>query len=105
MVRRLEELEQTRPGAWDWFEAHGRITNDQARQVLGDLVVVDKAREDADLPTTLRLSTLAYEAWRRELLSEGQLAKLLKMDRTALRVLLTDRDIEGEEDNDAPTLL
>lgn len=105
IVRRLEELEQTKPGAWDWFEAHGGITNDQVHQVLGDLVAVDKAGEDADLPTTLRLSALAHEVWRRELLSEGQLAKLLKIDRIALRVLLTDRDAEGEEDYDAPTLL
>ena len=36
MVRRLEELKLTKPGTWDWFQAHGGITNEQARQVLGE---------------------------------------------------------------------
>jgi Zn-dependent peptidase ImmA (M78 family) len=36
MVRRLEELKLARPGTWDWFTGNGGITDDQARQVLGD---------------------------------------------------------------------
>lgn len=37
MVRRLEELGLVRRGAWDWFRENGGITNDQVRDVLGDL--------------------------------------------------------------------
>ena len=35
MVRRLEELDLTKTGTWDWFVSNGGITNAQARQVLG----------------------------------------------------------------------
>ena len=35
MVRRLEELSVTKRGTWDWFEANGGITDDQARRVAG----------------------------------------------------------------------
>ena len=35
MVRRLEELDLTKAGTWDWFRANGGITNDQVKQVSG----------------------------------------------------------------------
>lgn len=105
MVRRLEELGQTRPGTWDWFEANGRITDEQARQVLGDLVPADKEKADANRPTTFRLNTLAAEAWRRGLLSEGQLACLLNLDRIELREMLDDLETDGEAGDEAPVLL
>jgi Zn-dependent peptidase ImmA (M78 family) len=97
IVRRLEELGVVKPGTWDWFQANGGITDDQSRQVLGDLAVPDAYRADADRPTTLRLSLLASEAYRRELLSEGQLARLLHLDRTELRGILSSHEIEGSE--------
>ena len=84
LVRRLEELRLTKSGTWDWFEENGGITDDQARQVLGDLVRVDAQKADADRPTTLRLNMLAAEAWQQGLLSEGQLIRLLKLDRVEL---------------------
>ena len=46
LVRRLEELRLTKPGTWDWFQANGSITNQQARQVLGDLVDMDRDSTD-----------------------------------------------------------
>lgn len=88
MVRRLEELKLAREGTWDWFERNGGITDEQERQVLGDLKTLNSQKTEAGRPTTLRLALLAAEAHRRELLSEGQLARMLKLDRVELRVLL-----------------
>jgi Zn-dependent peptidase ImmA (M78 family)/transcriptional regulator with XRE-family HTH domain len=97
MVRRLEELGLTKSGTWEWFEAYGGITDDQVRQVLGDLVLGDQQKADADRPTTLRLAMLAEEASRQELLSEGQLSKMLHLERVELRKLLDGLEIEGSE--------
>jgi Zn-dependent peptidase ImmA (M78 family)/DNA-binding XRE family transcriptional regulator len=97
LVRRLEELGLTKPETWDWFDANGGITDEQARQVLGDLQRPDSYRADADRPTTLRLNLLAGEAGRRGLLSEGQLARLLRLDRLELREILTTQELEGGE--------
>ncbi len=104
LVRRLEELKLTKPGTWDWFQANGGITNEQARQVLGDLLDRDRDSVDAKRPTTLRLSLLASEAWRQELLSEGQLARLLHLDRVQLREILDGVETEGVEADGAPKL-
>jgi Zn-dependent peptidase ImmA (M78 family)/DNA-binding XRE family transcriptional regulator len=100
MVRRLEELELTKRGTWDWFEANGGITDEQARQVLGDQLMQDEAKIDADRPTTLRLNLLSAEAVRRDLLSEGQLARLLQLDRVDLRALLDAYNAEADEVDD-----
>lgn len=97
MVRRLEELSLVRPETWDWFQANGGITDEQARQVLGDLAVPDLQKVEADRPTTLRLNLLAAEAAKRGLLSEGQLARLLRVDRIELREILTNEELEGSE--------
>ena len=97
MVRRLEELSLTKEGTWDWFEANDGITDQQARQVLGDLPGPDSHKADADLPTTLRLGLLAGEAWRRGLLTEGQLARMLHIDRIELRRMFDGLEIEGSE--------
>src|SRR5690606_14458011 len=61
MVRRLEELGLTKEGTWDWFVNNGGISDEQVRQVLGDLVPPDAQKADADRPTTLRLNLLAAE--------------------------------------------
>lgn len=100
MVRRLEELGLTKAGTWDWFEHNGGITNDQARQVLGDSWDVDARKADAARPVSLRLGTLAHEAWKKNLLSEGQLAGLLQLDRVEIRELIDA--FEDEEVDDAP---
>lgn len=105
MVRRLEELGLTKKGTWDWFEDNGGITDEQAVQVLGDLRTPDRHKQEADKPTTIRLNLLAAEAYRRELLSEGQLARLLRVDRVELREMLQDIDLQEDEADGAPTLL
>ena len=104
LVRRLEELGLTKVGTWDWIQANGGIADDQARQVLGDLVGVDTDKIEADHPTTLRLNLLAAEAWRQELLSEGQLARLLNLDRLRVREILDNVEIEGSEADGMPKL-
>jgi Zn-dependent peptidase ImmA (M78 family)/DNA-binding XRE family transcriptional regulator len=97
MVRRLEELGLVKSGTWDWFQSNGGIADAQAQQVLGDLPARDAQKADADRPTTLRLNMLAAEAVRRGLLSEGQLARLLQIDRVELREILSPGEMEGGE--------
>lgn len=98
MVRRLEELGLVKRGTWDWFADNGGITNEQERQVLGDLRAPDAQKAEADRPITLRLNLLAGEAYRQGLLSEGQLARLLHLDRIELRAILDG--FEGSEEDD-----
>ena len=104
MVRRLEELRLVKAGTWDSLQAEGGIPDAQARQILGELAGIDAAQAEAGQPTTLRLSLLAAEAWRRELLSEGQLAQLLRLDRVTLRALLDGECTEEAEANGMPQL-
>jgi Zn-dependent peptidase ImmA (M78 family)/DNA-binding XRE family transcriptional regulator len=105
MVRRLEELELTKPGTWDWFVENGGITDEQAREVLGDLTPIDREAVEANRPTTLRLSILAAGASQRGLLSEGQLARLLNVNRIELREMIGNVDADEEIGDDAPVLL
>ena len=102
MVKRLEELGLTKKGTWDWFRENGGITYEQSRQVLGEAAVHHDT--DAINPTTLRLSLLATQAWRQELLSEGQLARLLRLDRVQLRHILDGVEAEGGDADGAPKL-
>ena len=97
LVRRLEMLDLARSGTWDWFAAHGGITDAQERDVLGDAVQLETDRGDAGSPASLRLNMLAAEAWEKQLLSEGQLARLLQLDRVALRELLDALTEESAE--------
>jgi Zn-dependent peptidase ImmA (M78 family)/DNA-binding XRE family transcriptional regulator len=104
MVRRLEELRLTKPRTWDWFDANGGITDLQARQVLGDTLFEAVYGTQTDLPMSLRLNSLAAEAWKKDLLSEGQLARLLQLDRMALRTVLDDLEAGWTETDEALAL-
>lgn len=88
---RLEELSSTKKGTWDWFMDNGGITDEQARQVLGD-TLLDSV--PADVTQSSRLFLLAIEAWKKDLISEGQMSEMLKLDRERVRELLD----EAEED-------
>lgn len=100
-VRRLEELGLVKRGAWDKLQAHGSITTAQVREVLGDAASKpDPSKDDADRPVSHRMSFMAYTAWKRDLMSEGQLAELLKIKRLELRALLDQMDIEESETDD-----
>lgn len=105
IVRRLEELHLIKQGTWDWFESNGGISDEQVRQVLGDLLLPDVYKVEADRPTTLRLNLLAAEAYRKGLMSEGQLARLLHLDRIELREILSIQEPEGGEADEVTNLL
>jgi Zn-dependent peptidase ImmA (M78 family)/DNA-binding XRE family transcriptional regulator len=104
LVRRLEELGLTKEGTWDWFVSNGNITDEQARQVLGDRVIPDAQRAEANRPTTLRLNLLAEEAHRRELLSEAQLARLLHVTRVEMRAILEEAATDDTGNDDGISL-
>ncbi len=100
-VRRLEELGLVKKGIWAWFEANGGITNAQARGVLGETAVKpDSTGDDSDRPVSHRMGLMSYAAWKRELMSEGQLAELLNIRRLDLRVLLDQIELEESETDD-----
>jgi Zn-dependent peptidase ImmA (M78 family) len=100
MVRRLEELSLAKEGTWDWFTANGGITDDQARQVLGETFdrSLNSVRAHGHVPP--RLGLLAREAWKRELYSEGQLARLLRLNRHEIREVLDGAEMEESEANE-----
>lgn len=88
MVRRLEELCLLRRGAWDWFQEDDGTTNGQ---------VHDAATVAASGCIGVRLSLLAEAALSQELLSEGQLARLLCVSRVDLRRMFEEGDAERSE--------
>ena len=100
IVRRLEELGLARRGTWDWFQAHGGITNRQAEEVRG---ASPNEQEDGTpyldcVPP--RLALLVREAWKKTLYSEGQLARLLRLHRLEVRQLLDGVETEQHEANE-----
>lgn len=97
MIRRLEELGLAKPGTWDWFVQQGGITDAQVLEVLGDLVPPDDAKVDARRQISMRMGVMASEAWRQALLSEGQIARLLHIDRVDARALIDEFEAEGAE--------
>lgn len=100
LVRRLEELDLVKPRTWDWFEANGGITDQQAQEVLGDIPARASIAVRAQGLVPPRLALLAGEAWRRNLYSEGQLARLLQLNRLELRELLDSVPTEESEANE-----
>jgi Zn-dependent peptidase ImmA (M78 family) len=100
MVRRLEELSLAREGTWDWFNANGGITDDQARQVLGEVSSpsLNPVRAQGHVPP--RLALLMREAWKQEMYSEGQLARLLRLTRHEIREILDGAEVEESEANE-----
>ena len=105
MVRRLEELRLTKPGTWDWFVHNGGITLEHVKQVLGDRYSGEQKGDVAAHPTNLRLHALAEQAWQQDLLSEGQLAELLNVDRMAIREILDQFGSAGGDADEFPNLL
>lgn len=100
LVRRLEELSLVKQGTWDWFELNGGITDQQAREVLGELPSREAIVAQAQGLVPPRLSLLAGEAWRRGIYSEGQLARMLNLNRLELRELLDSVQTEESEANE-----
>ena len=95
MVLRLEDLALTKKGTWAWFEDNGGITDEQARQVLGGASQQVLPSEENQ---SSRLYLLAIEAWKKDLISEGQMAEMLKLDRTSVRELLDEAEEDETDD-------
>jgi Zn-dependent peptidase ImmA (M78 family)/DNA-binding XRE family transcriptional regulator len=81
LCRRLEELNLLPSGTWDSLRDRG-FSGELVRRVLGDKA----APAESAVPP--RLWFLAAEAYRRGLLSEGQIARMLKTDRLEMRAML-----------------
>ena len=94
MSRRLEDLKLLPAGTWESLRDRG-FSGELVRQILGD-----RPRDD-DMVVPPRLWMLAAEAYSKELLTEGQLAQLLRIDRPELRRILDmlgsgdDHDLES----------
>lgn len=100
MVRRLEEIGLARRGTWDWFQTNGGITDEQAYHVLGHS---ESRHYDASVSGTRlppRLALLVGEAWKRDIYSEGQLARLLHLDRHDIRAVIDGAAAEESEEDD-----
>lgn len=100
MGRRLEELGLAKEGTWDWFVANGGITDEQEREVLGVLPERHLHAIAAQGLVPPRLGLLAREVWKRGLYSEGQLARLLHLDRHEIREVLDGAEREESEANE-----
>jgi Zn-dependent peptidase ImmA (M78 family) len=100
ICRRLEELGLAKSGTWDWFVANGGISDEQIREVLGILPEENINVAAAQGPVPPRLGLLAREASRRGLYSEGQLARLLRLDRYETRAVLDGAEQEETEANE-----
>jgi Zn-dependent peptidase ImmA (M78 family)/DNA-binding XRE family transcriptional regulator len=100
MGRRLEELGLAKEGTWDWFVANGGITDEQEREVLGDLPERQLQASATQGLVPPRLALLAREVWKRGLYSEGQLARLLLLDRHEIREVLDGAELEESEENE-----
>ena len=99
MARRLEELKLTKPGTWDWFVDNGGITVEHIEMVLGQSDLFAGAMKEEQAPS-FRLDAMASEAWRRGILSEGQIAALLQTDRTTARMLIAQYDDDSPAHGD-----
>ena len=100
-VRRLEELGLVPRGTWQWFEENGGISEQQASEVLGEAALrTDLAKNDADRSLSHRMSLMAHNAWKQDLMSEGQLADLLKIKRVDLRSIIDEIELEDSETNE-----
>jgi Zn-dependent peptidase ImmA (M78 family)/DNA-binding XRE family transcriptional regulator len=88
LCRRLEELSLVRAGMWESLRGRG-FSGEFVREVLGDKAQVQET------PVSPRIWYLASEAYRRDLLSEGQIANRLGMDRVSVRAMLDSTMLDG----------
>jgi Zn-dependent peptidase ImmA (M78 family)/DNA-binding XRE family transcriptional regulator len=91
ICRQMENLELLPKGSYDSLKDRG-FNKDFARGIVGDLAPTATTN-----PSNPRLAQLASSAYRRELVSEGQLSRMLGMDRIEVRQLL---DVLGGDEGD-----
>lgn len=92
MCMRLEGLKQLKRGTWHSLQDR-KFGGQLVREVIGE-------QKPSDLVPP-RLWLLAAEALAKELLTEGQLARLLRVDRVRLREIADTYGVEGENGLDA----
>jgi len=97
LVRQLEEHGLAHDGTWDWFAQRGGITNEQAESVLGKGQYLTREARVKPILASVRLGTLASQAFQRDLLSEGQVAELLNITRVESRRLRLESEELGNE--------
>src|SRR5690606_26928458 len=96
-----EHLSLVKKGTWNWLQVKGGITVSHVREVLGPAAErIDIAKTDADRPVSHRMSLMAYSAWKRGIMSEGQLAELLRMPRIEVRTLIDQIELEESVTDD-----
>lgn len=91
MCRQLENLELLPRGSYDSLKDRG-FDKEFVRGMVGDLAPTATTN-----PSNPRLAQLASSAYRRDLVSEGQLSRMLGMDRVEVRDLL---DVLGADEGD-----
>lgn len=91
MCRQLERLELLPQGSFESLKDRG-LGKDSVRGTLGDLAPMDDR-----MPKNPRLAHLVSSAYRRELVTEGQLASMLGMDRVEIRELI---DVFGDDEDE-----
>jgi Zn-dependent peptidase ImmA (M78 family)/DNA-binding XRE family transcriptional regulator len=89
--RRLEDLSLLKKGTWQSLKERG-FSGEFARTLLGPEETGEVRNDDNQL--TPRLWLLAAEAYARGLVSEGQLAQMLKLPRMGVREILDTLDGE-----------
>jgi Zn-dependent peptidase ImmA (M78 family)/DNA-binding XRE family transcriptional regulator len=91
MCRQLERIELLPKGTYESMRERG-FTAGFVRGIIGD-----PAPSSGKIPVTSRIAQLASSAYRRGLVSEGQLARMLSLDRVEVRGIL---DIFGGGETD-----
>ncbi len=94
MARRLEDLKLVPGGTWASLKERG-FSGALVREVLGDEARIG----DAVMPP--RLWFLAAEAYRRQLVTEAQLARMMHMDLLEVRQVLNTLDESGAHDSES----
>jgi Zn-dependent peptidase ImmA (M78 family) len=92
MCMRLEALKLLKRGTWHSLQDR-KFGGDLVREVIGE-------QKSTELVPP-RLWLLAAEAFAKDLLTEGQLARLLRVDRVRVREIADSYGVEGENGLDA----
>lgn len=92
MCMRLESLKLLKRGTWHSLKDR-KFGGELVREVIGE-----KKHSELVPP---RLWLLAAEAYAKELLTEGQLARLLRVDRVRVREISDSHGVEGDDGLDA----
>lgn len=95
IVRRLEELELVSSGTCERFGITGGVAVGQAEQIADHSVLPGADAKSLTIPP--RFALLVQEAWQRELYSEGQLSRMLRLHRRDLRKIICEAGISGSE--------